>query len=452
MATGLTSDLDFTLKKSMAKARSYRVNISPIQGGQALNPGDTAKFDIQGVGRKNTYLDGAGTFLQFKVKNTDTTASTTFNVDGCAASFFNRLSIYSGGALIEDILAYNVLYNAMLDAQVNSADRQTTVSVTMGCDALAVGAGVDLQRGGPTIAIGGSQVFNLPLISGVLGNQCSKYLPLCAIKNDLRLELVLENLKNAIVSSSATANWQITEIQLICQLLELSDEAQHMVDSITGGKYMISSETFRNAQTILPASSTADNILLPFRFSSIKGIMGMYRPQTAQNNFLDATITSRFNPFGSTTLGTACSLQLQIGSEYVPNVPLKYSEETFTELLKYFHKLGNQSMGGSIGYANWNVYTPFTSPVVAAENTAAYAPHYVTLAQSCGSALFGLDLDSVMNRSDVMHAGKSTLNQNVFWNGTYATALPAGQTRFDAWAHLDMILVVDENGVLTSML
>ena len=40
MATGLTSDLDFTLKKSMAKARSYRVNISPIQGGQALNPGD----------------------------------------------------------------------------------------------------------------------------------------------------------------------------------------------------------------------------------------------------------------------------------------------------------------------------------------------------------------------------------------------------------------------------
>lgn len=452
MAVSLPTDLNFALKNTMAKARNVRINISPIQSGAPANPTDTLKFDIP-TSRRGQFLNQAGSFLQLRIRNNDTLANSKFALDGSGASVIQRLSVYSGGALLEDIQAYNLLYNAMLDSQVSMADRLTTFSVSGGSDQQATGGTVNFSRGGVIVNQGASTVVNLPLLSGVLGNGCSKYLPIGAIANDLRLELVLAPAAEALVSVSATANYQVLEAVLILDILELGDEAQGMIDQMTGGNYVISAETYRNAQTVLGASSSQDSVLLPFRFSSIKSLLWAFRPVSAQTSVLQAALNSRFNPFDSATQGTACSVQLRAGPLYIPNAPIRYSPELFTELQKAYHRFGSQSQGSSMTWATWSR----TAPVAAltADNTGttgtSFDNNYPAYAQGIGSAFFALNLDSVSGKSELLHSGINTLNQNLFLDMQYATALPASQTRFDAFAHTDMILQI-QDGVISALM
>jgi hypothetical protein len=57
----------------------------------------------------------------------------------------------------------------------------------------------------------------------------------------------------------------------------------------------------------------------------------------------------------------------------------------------------------------------------------------------------------VSGKSELLHSGINTLNQNLFLDMTYATALPASQTRFDAFAHADMILQI-QDGVISALM
>ena len=448
MAVSLPTDLNFALKNTMAKARSVRINVSPIQSGAPANPGDTLKFDIP-TSRRGQFLNQAGSYLQLRIRNNDVSASMKFALDGSGASVIQRLSVYSGGALLEDVQAYNLLYNAMLDTQVSMGDRLTTHSVNGGVDQQAASGSANFSRGGNIVNTAASTVVNLPLLSGVLGNGCSKYLPIGAIANDLRLEVVLAPAAEAIVSTSASANYQILEAVLILDVLELGDEAQAMVEQMTGGNYVISAETYRNAQTVLGAASTQDSVLLPFRFSSIKSLLWAFRPTNALNSFAQAALNSRFNPFDSATQGATCSVQLRAGPLYIPNAPIKYSTELFTELQKAYHRFGSQSQGSSITWSTWSKTAPATA--MAGATVALFDANYQNYINDMGSAFFGLNLDSVSGKSELLHSGINTLNQNLFLDMTYATALPATQTRFDAFAHADMIIQIQDGVVSTLM-
>jgi hypothetical protein len=450
MAVSLPSDLNFALKNTMAKARNVRINVSPIQSGAPANPGDTLKFDIP-TSRRGQFLNQSGSYLQLRIRNNDTTASTKFALDGSGASVIQRMSVYSGGALLEDVQAYNLLYNAMLDSQVSMTDRLTTFSVAGGTDQQGVSDTINFTRGGVQVNQGASAVVNLPLLSGVLGNGCSKYLPIGAIANDLRLELVLAPAVEALLSTSTTANYAILEAVLILDILELGDEAQGMIDQMTGGNYVISAETYRNAQTVLAASSSQDSVLLPFRFSSIKSLLWAFRPVSAQSTLFQAALNSRFNPFDSATQGTTCSVQLRAGALYIPNAPIRYSAELFTELQKAYHRFGSQSQGSSMTWSTWSRAAPLAAFAAGAGTGAALDSVYGAYVQGIGSAFFALNLDSVSGKSELLHSGINTLNQNLFLDMTYATALPASQTRFDAFAHADMILQI-QDGVISALM
>jgi hypothetical protein len=452
MAVSLPTDLNFALKNTMAKARNVRINVSPIQSGAPANPTDTLKFDIP-TSRRGQFLNQAGSYLQLRIRNNDSLASAKFALDGSGASVIQRMSVYSGGALLEDVQAYNLLYNAMLDSQVSMSDRLTTFSVAGGVAQPASTATENYTRGGVIIAKDASAVVNVPLISGILGNGCSKYLPIGAIANDLRLEIVLAPAVEALVSVSTTANYQVLEAVLILDVLELGDEAQGMIDQMTGGNYVISGETYRNAQTVLQGSSSQDSVLLPFRFSSIKSLLWAFRPVTAQASVLQAGMNSRFNPFDSATQGTSCSVQLRAGALYIPNAPIKYSAELFTELQKAYHRFGSQSQGSSMTWSTWSRTAPLTSlvPSNAGSTGTDFDSFYPAYARDIGSAFFGLNLDSVSGKSELLHSGINTLNQNLFLDMTYATALPSAQTRFDAFAHCDMILQI-QDGVISALM
>ena len=224
-----------------------------------------------------------------------------------------------------------------------------------------------------------------------------------------------------------------------------------IVDASTGGKYTISSETWRWYGNTVSGTGSQDNLLIPARYSSVKGLIGFYRPAYAQNNFIYAAQSHRVNPFYHAS--NSCSLQFAIGSQLYPNAPMRSAAEVFTEVQRYFHSLGSTDVRGCITQNNWNVISDAVTtnvyPLVVGTSSAAnVASHFNTL----GTGIFAINLDSVSNRSDVMSSGVSTLNQNITMNATYpstyTTANANKQLRVDVWAHLDMILAI-ENGIIT---
>ena len=64
----VTSDLDYRLKPSAPRSRSYRASILPSNK-NTFNPTDTAIIYIPG-GRRNTYLDCSQSYIRMTILNT----------------------------------------------------------------------------------------------------------------------------------------------------------------------------------------------------------------------------------------------------------------------------------------------------------------------------------------------------------------------------------------------
>ena len=342
----LPIDLDFTPKKNAVPARSRRINIQALSGG-LFSPGDVSKFEIpcgQGL------LDPSQTVLYFRVQNMDTTG---WFVDHSCASFIQKIEVFSSSQLLETVNEFGALHAILMDTQYSSLDRQGYQSLLLGCDA----SGSDLinfSRGGafcaggtgtPGNATGGSVLtFALPLMSGVVGVLLNKYLPLDMI-SDLRVEITWANNANAVISPTTTSTsvnyWRVNQVELICQLIVLDSEVSNMINSAgRGGPIMISTEMYRNYNTVLSAAQASDSTLLPLKFTSTKSFIAAYRLNGNQNTANVPTISARRNPFASSGANNV-AVQFLVGNTYVPQQPLRNSVEIFCEYQKAFHSLAN---------------------------------------------------------------------------------------------------------------
>jgi hypothetical protein len=322
----------------------------------------------------------------------------------------------------------------LLDNQLTTLGRQTAGSILLGC---ANNATLNVARGGVAIPQGTSTVFCLPLVSAFFSN-LDKYLPTGEI-SDLRLELVLQNQSNAVINTNATpTGWSITEANLMLNFIELESDVMRMITASTGGKYYISSETFRSFQNNVSGNTSSDSILIPAKFSSMKGILQTFRPSAFQNNFLTHAQSHRVNPFFN---GTP-SIQFSIGNQLYPQSAIRSSPELYAENLKYFHTMGSTDLRGVISTANWNT---ITDPTALA--TGAVAGTVSTNANACGAGFLALNLEAVNGRSSVMNSGLNTLGTNIIENITYGTQY-GSQMRVDTYTHLDTVISI-EGGVMT---
>jgi len=415
----LTDAMDFTPKAPGAPARSFRQVLNPINSGSA-SPGDVVKFDI-GVGRPNQFIDTSETLFQFGVLNG--TANDAFNLDGSAYCFINRLDVLSAGSVLETIQGYNVLTNTLLDLQVGSA-AASPMSINLG----TIFAGsLNYDKTGKQIAKSGTGEFSLPLAcSGVLGSGCSKYLPVGKIQ-DLRLELTLENAAQAVVQAANVATYTITNPQLVLTYVEIDPDMSKQLESATGGRFLISSESWRNYQTILPASRTSDSVLIPARYSSAKTFLHTWRDNANATDQTKYWLSAKVNPFYSST-GVQCSIQYNIANMLVPQSPVKGGvAETWNNTQDCFHQLGSISGQSRCSINNWT--------------TAAYAAD-----ATMGSFAFGQDLSSFKHKSSDMTTGMNTLSQPTFLNVTYPATVSIAN-RLDTFCMFDMLLEIDDAGL-----
>jgi len=219
-------------KKESAAGRRYRTNIQP-QSGSSFTAGQTITINIPT--RANTLLIPSESTLNFNT--TVTSTANQLRMESCGAhAFIQRIRVYHGSNLLEDIDAYGVLAKVLMDYVAPEDMIHGKGTILMGTRAgywiTGATVGTDTEalpvNSGAILTTAQTATFNLNLIS-ILGSlSATKYLPLFAMTAaPLRLEIQLvANASMAILATSAAVTaWTVDSVEYVGEFLELSDSA-----------------------------------------------------------------------------------------------------------------------------------------------------------------------------------------------------------------------------------
>lgn len=404
----LPSTLAIAPKASAVRSRGIRHNSRSLNK-QSFQGSDEAHFAIPS-GRFGQYLDTKQTYFSFKLKNTH--GSNSLTLDKSAYAAIDRLEVYSGSNLLESIADYAVLVNLLQDVQCDSTARSSSLAVT---------TGTATNDAGLVLAAGESATFCIPFISSVLGPSCSRLLPNGQLVSDLRVIVTWQSKNNIGKSSAAGADnsYEITEAQIICSLVELESGVQKMIDQELGGKYVISSETFRSYNSMVNANDTVATILIPCKTTSLKTLFTVVRQAQHINNGDEPTLSSR------AWLATT-RWYYRVGAAHMPATPIMSAPEGYAELMKAFHMLSDSAGSSSINLADWTDVSGNTT----------------------GKHIFALNCEVFSGATGVIESGINTLAEQIFWEAEF----PALDQAYvvTSFAHFDNYLVLGPEGLMTS--
>jgi hypothetical protein len=406
------------------------------------------------AGRRATFLDCQNTYLRYTVRNNDATVANLQSMitDNNAACFINRLDVYAGSSQLETVQQYNMIYTHYLDFAYTESQKKGLSSM-YGTDPAGLRAGVQIVGGG------GQQTFCMPILSGTIGMGSDKYLPLGMLSSDVRCEFTLEANNTAVTAAALTANWSVISFEIICSIVELSDEGYAQVLSISppSSPIYLHGISWRNYVSNIAAASSANSILIPARFASLKNIFFHFRPTGNVTALTLLSLSARSNPQIS-----AWNLRISGGLIPAKQCILESAGTTggYAEgaimIQESFHSLGSPDLAPGVNLTFYNVRdtaaiagTPVIVMPNAATTQAAAAPAVVSTGATSAFAL-GIELETFSNKSDVIISGINTLADNVYFE---YTSLGGGAgnvpTIMNAFAVYDQILVL-QNGVLTA--
>lgn len=469
----LPKNLKYGSKVESAPSRSYRTNIAPQNGTGTYNLGDTIIVNIPT--RSNLVLAPAESYLKFNVNVTSSAANSRFRWDSCGAhGIFQRIRIFHGSNLLQDIDNYGLLAKMLFDIQQPTdacygklnllagtrgdmtLTNPTFVDADFGADdvftraelvnAMNTRFGVysSIVQANTGDNIGGTGVFAnngvatqtyaLNLVS-LVGSLCSSnYFPLFACSSaPLRVEIQLVDsslkaMSSVAVAKSATPQTvTLTNVEYIGQFIELSDVAVGMVqESLQGSPLQFVVPDYRNYQYTFALGNGVDtqvNMPIPAKFSSLKSIFVTARDK--------GTGTATFLPFSSVKNGIT-QYYFRIGSQIMPTKPPSTDAEMFAEVLKAVGSLADLNHHPSIDKFSYtlNASTAVVEPISGI---------------SSGSFYIGIDVENYAGSSkDSIFAGYNSNTEDIFLVANF-TAPAAITARFDAFALFDEV-VVFENG------
>ena len=421
--SSITDWLDYTPRGTGVRTRGYRVQVSPNSGSTA-SPGDTVRFDIPAGRGRSSFLDPSQTTLQFIVKITGD-GSNIPSVDGSYYAFLNRFTLLSSGQVLEDVADYNHAVSTFLDLQVQGVDMGGAGSAIIGTASEVTN---NVNKLGAAFATGTAYgEACLPLhLSGILGTACPKLLP-AGMLQDLRAEFVIEPAVTAVVQSAGSAPTIL--LQSVVMNLFYVDVDPAVADQLyaqNGGVYRISTECWRSYQYTPGSATTADSVMIPARFSSVKSFFTTWRPYT--KTLARAWLSNRVNPFYSST-AVKGSAQYAVGSLLFPNTPLQSGiSEMFASMLQSFHSQANANMNTRCTQANW------INNVISVD------------AQAMGTFALGVNTENLCYKSKSFTTGTNTLTSPVVLNATYPAALATAPV-ITTIVHFDAICEISETGV-----
>jgi hypothetical protein len=497
----LTSDMLLGLKPSAPKSRSYRISIAPVNK-STFYGGDQMIFELP-TSRKGTWFDQSQSYLKFTVKfKTNAACASGANgiyLDNTAYSFFQRLDVLHGSNTLESIAEYGQLCNFLIDTSLTQSDK-AGLSPLIGCNgvntiynsltvpaafntitALTVtGTSSQVQVAGdrsgfsPAATIAFSTAigytYSLPLLSGVVGINASKMLPVGKLTSPIRMELYLANNDDAVYYGTAGAGctWEISNVEFEACYVELQDDSLDM-QLAPGQEEYISTITYKQSSTYLPAATAGEfTTLLPFRAASITALYARFRNLATAVQGNDTSAAYRKSSSISPNINF---FYYRIGSSLYPNKPIYCNNgslvgsgsEAYAELLKSFHALSSSIGNSAIPYQSYNVaatedegyklaYVPGTKKFLAA--TATVAGTVPNIDTHGNSFALGLECQTFSNRNDTILSGISTLNSQIYFTAGIVSGTDCGGTNgynytIDFFAQMDMVLIL-RDGILTA--
>jgi hypothetical protein len=494
----LPKNLKYGGKVESAVARSFRTNIAPQNGTGPYTLGDTIIINIPT--RANLVLATTESYLKFRCAITSGTAANNFRLDTCGIhNVIQRIRVFSGSNLLEDIDSYGMLAKMMFDLQVStdsaygkynatSGTRNDLVSflpaantalptgtTTIGVSALQANSGELIgqqafQTGASAVvptAVGAGQVVSdtycINLVS-LVGSLCSaNYFPLFACSSaPLRVEIQLvgqmQNFVNQRTTATAQSTMAITNCEYIANFIELGDEAMRGVYGALGGEPMQLVQTsYRNYQynaQLISNTNTQLNMPIPAKFSSLKSLLISCRDI--------GTGAPTLFPTSSVSQGIQ-QYQFRLGSQVVPSKPPDTLQEMFEEVIKAVGSISDLQHSPSIEKFSYQLYNSTSSTTgtqtlgsngaflvsvdASAVATSAFPTAVSVSNNNSGSFYVGLDLENYCAASkDGIFSGYNSNTDDIFWVPTFQTVIGGNpQMRFDAFACFDQVVIFQDN-------
>lgn len=458
----LPKNLKYGNKVESASAVAYTSNIAPQNGTGAYGPGQTIIINIPT--RNNLCLIGSESTLKFSLTVTNgATAANYIRLDRAGASgVIERLRLYSGSNLLEDVSSYGLLMANLLSLQASNASVRGKMNISSGlrndniveCSTTGTSASVSLTAGRSficpggeklwsvvednTIAIGAttiSRTYTISLLS-ILGSLGSQYVPLFAMASSgpLRLELQLADSPNRFIcGQQQLSTFALNNVEFVGSFLELSDQSMEIINqSLMGNALQYVIPSYRNYvfTQSLPSTGAQINVAIASKFSSLKSLFCVMRDSSQINN-------ATFFPFSSTTFGLS-QYNLRIGSKIVPAKSPSSIAEFYSEAAKAIGSIGDLMHAPSMNMFSYS----------SATSTANVETHVLQSKTSCSNNfIIGVDLEVyAASDKESIFSGYNSLTDDIFLqvqlNGT---GTDVASLRFDTWALYDSLLIC-ENG------
>lgn len=349
----LVTPLNFNyqqLPQSIA-ARKYTRTFSP-ENSSTFSHGSTKIIRIPV--RDNNYLDGANSYLKFKLKNLEAAAGPTLKLDPNGSAVIARTRILCGNTVMEDIDYSNVINNLLVQSQ-GSEDYNK---------ALQILAHQDVADQDDTPNLIGKEIpgdeevtICIPIFSGLLN--CGKFLPLGLFAtNSLTIELYLESDASVGVWSADPVNgYHISSVEYIASLIDVKDpnvnEALKMQMMTTGLEFH--GQTYSTHINTITAGTGA-TLNIPERCKSLKGLITVVRPVDAIRGRQYQSLQVKYP---HSTGGADFNWSYRIGSEQFPQKPIGSSAESFCEFQKLYNHLFSLDQSCYANVSRWNA--PFAT-------------------------------------------------------------------------------------------
>ena len=439
----IPANLKFQSKVESASARRYTTQIQPQGGTGNYNPGDTITINLPT--RSNTALIPSESYLKGNFNLILTTAATSSCLESCGwHQFIQRVRVFHGSNLLEDIDNYGQLAKILYDYQVPEDTVKGRFSVTSGTNDEYSGVGVaaaalanvrSVNRGKatgalPISATGTVFPFAINLISLVGSLAGEKYIFLDQMTAaPLRVEIVLQSslIRSMMVEGGAGLNFTASGVNYVGEFLELPDSAVSAIKAGSSSPMQMvcpSIRSYTNSAAITTAG-TQVSFPIPAKFSSLKSIVLAGRTTAG---------TAAQYPSSHCKFGLS-SYNFRVGSEVLPSTQPTTVPEFYNEAIKCFGSIADLQLQPSIDSTAFSLDVPNTVAGLVEAST-----------EDSGSFLIGIDMEIFQNADKAaIFAGTNTNTSDIFAITNY---VPAGNVTLlqTAFAVYDQVLVF-ENGV-----
>ena len=447
----LPSNLKYQSKTESAPARRFLTQVQP-QGGTSFSQGETITINLPT--RANTCLIPSESYLKGTLNLVVGVATAATTLESCGFhAFIQRIRIFHGSNLIEDLDNYQQLAKVLYDFQAPEDTVKGRFSVTAGTNPdfsvlQAAAAGdvlnaASVNRGRALGVLGvatHSYPFALNLIS-LVGSLCGdKYLPFFACSAaPLRVEIVLvSSAARALMNrTGAITSFSMTGVNYCGEYLEINDAAVSSIQAASSSPMQMvipSYRSYTNSATIPAANQTEVSFPIPAKFSSLKNIFVVTRSSAA--TAVDSQFPMSHCAFGNGTSNVTRGPQFRIGAEVLPSTaPLSHAE-MYSEAIKCFGSIADLQNQPSITNAAYTLDAPVAVTNI---NTASTT--------ESGDFVIGIDTEVYQSTSgQSIFNGTNTNTSDIFAIINYYSAggITALQTAFAAY---DQVLVM-ENGVM----